>query len=321
MAAVKGWWEENRSGSLKPALSYEIFHKAKDGHAMNKGFENSKAKFRIRCLVDNHALDASFRSEHGVAFIIESPAGHVLFDTGMSGEVLLDNSALMGYDLHQVDALALSHAHYDHTGGLGHFMAQSMPVLPLFAHPDIFRPRFADRDGEMRNISGKLDADELARAFTFHLSAEPVEVVSGIWTSGEIAPRKEFEGRSPTHYIQSEWGWQPDPYRDDMSLVLQGRDGLIMVCGCCHAGLLNTIATVRRRFEREITTVIGGTHLGPVAEKDLEHAIDVLRTIFKERIPVLYLNHCSGDAARARLASQFPGKVHDLPAGSVLDLE
>ncbi len=273
----------------------------------------------LNCLVDNKTLDsASFQAEHGVAFAIENAAGKILFDTGMSGSVLVHNAASMGIDLHQMDAIALSHAHLDHTGGLKAFMAYSQPGLPLFAHPEIFRQRFSIKDGKTRSIGLPLTRDELAQYFTLRLSMEAVEVIPRVWTTGEITSRKEFEGSSPHLYIQEEDTWQPDPYRDDMSLVLEGESSLVLVCGCCHAGLLNTLAQVQRMSKREIKAIVGGAHLAGVDANTLQHAVDVIRTTCAGHVPDLYLNHCTGDRATSTLAQAFGEKVCPCPAGTVL---
>lgn len=275
--------------------------------------------FTLRCLVDNHPLDAAiFRSEHGVAFAIETSAGHLLFDTGQSGDVLVHNAARLGFDLRQVDALAFSHAHYDHTGGLRAFLEHSRPGLPLYANPDLFRERFAFHKGRHRSVGLRMTQADLARRLDLRLNAKPVEIFPHLWTTGEIAPRAEFEGRSPHHYIQENKRWLPDPYRDDMALVLEVQSGLVVVCGCCHAGLLNTLAHIRRVFNREIVAVVGGAHLADVNPAALEHAIAVLRATSAGRLPDLYFNHCTGDRALAILAKAFGAIVHPCPAGTVL---
>lgn len=275
--------------------------------------------FSLMCLVDNNTLDvARFRSEHGVAFLIEAPTGRVLFDTGASGDALMQNAAQLGVDLSQVDGLVLSHAHYDHTGGLEAFLQKSKPGLPIYAHPDLFRPRFSEKDGKLTSVGMRMNQADLVQAATLRLSSEPSQVLPGVWTTGGIKIRTEFEGRSSYHFIQTDGGWQPDPYRDDLTLVLEARTGLVVVCGCCHAGLLNTLAHVRRIFNQEIYAIVGGTHLGSVDEDQIEHAISVLRLINANQVPYLYLNHCTGERALKALVKAFDGKVSPCPAGTVL---
>ncbi len=275
--------------------------------------------FTLRCLVDNHSSDViRYQAEHGLAFAIETPAGQILFDTGQSGKVLLHNAAQMELDLCQVDVLVLSHAHYDHTGGLDAFLQISQPGLPLYAHTELFRERYAIKDGQARSIGLHLAQTDLAQRVTLHLSAKPTQVLPGVWTTGEITQRTEFEGRSAHHYIRAENGWQLDPYRDDLSLILEAQAGLILVCGCCHAGLLNTLAQARRMFDKEITAIVGGTHLASLDANTLAHAITILRTNNIARSPYLYLNHCTGEHALAVLTHAFGEKVHLCPAGTVL---
>ncbi|MFZ6031179.1 MAG: MBL fold metallo-hydrolase [Chloroflexota bacterium] len=274
----------------------------------------------LHCIVNDDApQDAGLQAEHGVAFLIETPTQKLLFDTGQSGEALLQNAQAMGLHLDQVDALALSHAHYDHTGGLKALMGQVRPDLPLYANTDLFRPRFARRSRERRSIGLEVPQQTLAEKFTLYLSAAPVAIFPGVWTSGEITGRTRFEGRSAHHGILVDGHWQPDPYRDDLSLVIEHAGGLILVCGCCHAGLLNTLAHVRRMFPGEhVLAIVGGAHLGNATPEMLEETVAALRSLNSPAVPRLYLNHCTGQAALQALAQAFGERVSPCPAGTVL---
>ncbi len=275
--------------------------------------------FMVRCLVDNNTLDAArFRTEHGVSFAIETPTGQLLFDTGQSGDVLVHNATQLGLDLCQMDALVLSHAHYDHTGGLEVFLQKSRLGLPLYAHPDLFRERYAIKDGQTRSIGLQMVQSDLTKHTTLNLSAEPAQVLPGVWITGEITSRTEFEGRSSHHYIQAGNGWQPDPYRDDVALVLETPSGLIVVCGCCHAGLLNTLMHVQHIFGKKIIAIVGGTHLANLDVNTWEHTITILRAISAWDMPYLFLNHCTGERALETLSQAFGKKVKPCPAGTVL---
>jgi 7,8-dihydropterin-6-yl-methyl-4-(beta-D-ribofuranosyl)aminobenzene 5'-phosphate synthase len=280
---------------------------------------------KVTCLVDNAARRGSrLWGEHGLAFLIETEAGRVLFDTGQSGTVLLHNLAALGVEPESTDVLAISHAHHDHTGGLPALLERTRPGLPLYANLDLFRERFsrrgARRGGKLESIGLPLVREALAARVSLHLDADPQEIQPGVWTTGEIAPRPEPMGSSAHHLVREGTGWVPDPYRDDMSLVIEVNSGLLLLCGCCHAGLLNTLYHVQRVFELPIVAIAGGTHLVNADPDHLRHAGQVLLEM--EALRRVYLNHCSGEAAfHALLLALGPDVVHPCPAGAQLDLE
>lgn len=283
---------------------------------------------KITCVVDNTVQHGSlFWGEHGVSFRIETEQGCFLFDTGRSESILWHNLGMMGGCPRDASALVLSHAHIDHSGALLTILSQK-PGLPLYGSPDLFRPRFTLGDGNYKPIGLPVSRQELRQLAELRLSRDPAEVLPGVSTSGEITERSEPEGRSARHFVPSDddasaWhgghGWKPDPYRDDMSLVLDTRAGLVVICGCCHAGLLNTLAHVRRTFERRITTILGGTHLVEADEIHLKRVIDVLRDTYGA--PRLHLNHCTGERAYVALANAFGDQVSLCPVGTTLTFE
>jgi 7,8-dihydropterin-6-yl-methyl-4-(beta-D-ribofuranosyl)aminobenzene 5'-phosphate synthase len=278
---------------------------------------------KITCVVDNAVQPRSaFWGEHGLAFRIEVDQACALFDTGRSGSMLLHNLGLLGECPRGASALILSHAHIDHTGGLVAVLSQK-PGLPVYASPDIFRPRYMLQAGEYKSIGLPLTQKQLTDLADLHLSEAPLEVLPRLWTTGETRERPQPEGRSPQHFVPDGEGWQPDPYGDDMSLVLETREGLVVICGCCHAGLLNTLAHVRRTFQRPIVAVLGGTHLMDADEAYLHHIVGELRDTYGS--PRMYLNHCTGERAYVAMVNAFPrrgsigvDRVTPCPAGTTL---
>ncbi len=274
---------------------------------------------KLTSLVDNAVLQHTpFWGEHGLSILVDTPEGRVLFDTGASGTVLLHNLEAAEVDPESIRALALSHGHRDHTGGLAAFL-ERRPGLPIYAHPDVLRERFSRREGEMRAIGMTMPPEALRRRADLRLSPEPQEILPGVWTTGEVTHRTEPEGRSPHHFVRGEDGWEPDPYRDDMSLVLETRWGLALLCGCCHAGLLNTLAHVERVFGRPVVAIFGGTHLISADADHLERVRQRLQGLSPRRVSP---SHCTGETAFHFLWRALgPEIVRPFPAGAQVDLE
>ncbi len=267
---------------------------------------------RIRCLVDNSVLGSSeYWGEHGLALLVETDDGRALLDTGRSGTVLLHNLKQARIEPSSITALVLSHAHNDHTGGL----ATLLPLtgrIPVYAHPDLFRERFARHGRREDKIGPALSRAELEALADPHLSAGSQQVLPGVFTTGEICTRGELEGRGANHLIRDGEDWAADPYHDDLALVLQSAHGLVLVCGCCHAGLLNTLQHVRDNFPGAVCAVLGGTHLGSLTEGQTDHILQALRGYGDLE---LFPNHCTGQPAYVALAQAFGAHVHPFPAG------
>jgi 7,8-dihydropterin-6-yl-methyl-4-(beta-D-ribofuranosyl)aminobenzene 5'-phosphate synthase len=272
---------------------------------------------KVTCLVDNAVKPLSpLWGEHGLCFLIESEQKRLLFDTGATGAVLMHNLEEQAVSPASIHALALSHSHPDHTGGLPGLLSQRERI-PIYAHPDLFRPRFSQQGGEMKSKWLPVSPDRLSQMAELHLDAAPQQILPGIWTTGEIKERSEPEGRSPHHFVRSGEDWAPDPYRDDMALVLETTMGLFLLCGCCHAGLLNTMDHVSREFGSNPVGVAGGTHLTGASMEQVRRTADRLRDMGSPR---LHLNHCTGPRAFVALSHVFGGRVSDCPAGATISL-
>jgi 7,8-dihydropterin-6-yl-methyl-4-(beta-D-ribofuranosyl)aminobenzene 5'-phosphate synthase len=272
----------------------------------------------VTCVVDDAVQRSSpFWGEHGVAFLIEAGGGRVLFDTGQSGTVLMHNLALLGLEPGSMDAVAISHGHYDHTGGLSVLLEHLRPGTPLYASPDLFRERYSVRGGTPESVGIELSEDVLAAGVSLRLRPDEQEVIPGVWTTGEITQRPEKEGSSDYHRMRQGDEVVPDRYLDDMALVLASDGGLMVLCGCCHAGLLNTLAHVERIFEAPIQVVAGGLHLTGATEEELEHVCWKLKE--QRALRRVYPNHCTGEAAFVALTNALGSSVvRPFPAGTTL---
>jgi 7,8-dihydropterin-6-yl-methyl-4-(beta-D-ribofuranosyl)aminobenzene 5'-phosphate synthase len=273
---------------------------------------------QVTCVVDDAVQRSSpFWGEHGLAFLIEAGGQRLLFDTGQSGTVLLHNLALLDVDPATIDALAISHAHYDHTGGLEALLEHLRPGTRLYANPDLFRGRFSRRTGKTEPVGFSMPESEVAERFNLELRAAPQEIIPSVWTTGEISNRPEQEGGSDYHLMRDGDALVPDAYRDDMALVLQTGEYLVLLCGCCHAGLLNTLTHVKCLCERPIAVIAGGLHLNSASDDELQHIGDALLAM--PSLQRVYPNHCSGEAAFVELTRILGASVvHPYPAGTIL---
>ena len=274
---------------------------------------------RVTCVVDDAVQRSSpYWGEHGVAFLIESGGVRHLFDTGQSGTVLLRNLKLLEVDPSSLEGVIISHGHYDHTGGLEALMEFLQPRTSLYASPDVFRKRYAIHDGEMEDVGTSLGREMLAARLSLRLQRDAQEVMPGLWTTGEIEDRPEMEGVSLHHRMREDGELVQDRYLDDMGVVLERDDGMALICGCCHAGLLNTVAHVEEIFERPVEVIAGGLHLTGASAEELEHVCEVLTR--KDALTRVYPNHCTGEAAYVALTNALgPEVVRPCPVGTVLE--
>lgn len=269
---------------------------------------------RLTCVVENGAARPGLRSEHGLSVLVETDAGNVLWDTGASGETLLHNLSALGLRQAPIEAIGLSHAHHDHTGGLAALLKER-PRLPIYAHAEIGRPRFSVREG-LYAVGLTLHMEALAAHADLHLCAEPQEMLPGVTTTGTIDPRPYPAGGSPLHQTLQGGRLVADPYADDISLVLRAGEGIVLLCGCCHAGLRNTLATMRRTHHEPLRAIVGGTHLRDAAPAELEAIVENLAG---EGRPDLYLNHCTGSNVIDYLSREYGGRVESFAGGATAE--
>ncbi|OPY58091.1 MAG: Metallo-beta-lactamase superfamily protein [Pelotomaculum sp. PtaU1.Bin035] len=251
--------------------------------------------------------------EWGLSILIEVSGMKILFDTGERGN-LLGNSVVMGTDLKLVDALVLSHGHYDHTGGIRSFL-KYRGKLPVYAHPDLFA--YHCNSPEKPRYIGipymKEELESLGAEFVF--VRDSLEIRPGVFISGEVPRKTVFEKADDALFcMENGRKISPDPFHDDMSLYCVTPEGIFIVLGCAHAGLANIVEHAREvTGENRVFGIIGGTHLGPVAVEQREATINYLKGL---DLQFLGANHCTGLAAISRLAGIFGSRFRFCPAGS-----
>jgi 7,8-dihydropterin-6-yl-methyl-4-(beta-D-ribofuranosyl)aminobenzene 5'-phosphate synthase len=267
---------------------------------------------KLSVLIDNNTLiDRYFLGEPGVSFFIEIDELRILFDLGYSDKFLA-NAAKMGIDLLDIDMVVLSHAHLDHTWGLQHliqkyteagFEQKAFKRPKLLAHPSIFYPRTYPGMGEI----GCLVSQETAeRYFDLQLSKEPVWIHSKLVFLGEIERTNTFEAKTPIGKIHTPDATGDDFLYDDSALAYRSPDGLVIITGCAHAGICNTLAYADTICdEHRIADIIGGFHLIDTLETQM---IETVRFLKQRRPSAVHACHCTDLAAKLALSRVVPLK-------------
>lgn len=259
-------------------------------------------QFRITTLSENTVGRAGLLAEWGLSILVETDELKVLLDTCTSISVPY-NAPILGVDLSTIDKIVLSHGHYDHTGGLKEVLAKTGAV-EIIAHPDIWAKkyiRFGQREAYIGIPFSREELEGLGASFT--LSKEPVWITDDIVTTGEIPMVTEYEEIDPNLYVKEDGQLVPDPLLDDRALIIKTDQGLVVILGCGHRGMVNTL-----RHAQEVTgvelihTVIGGTHLISASEERILLTAAVLQELGVKRVGV---SHCTGLSAAVMLAQQL----------------
>ncbi|HNR93691.1 MAG TPA: MBL fold metallo-hydrolase [Kiritimatiellia bacterium] len=269
---------------------------------------------KITIVVENTASMEGLLAEHGLSVWIETPNANILFDTGQ-GPALPQNAAALKIPLERANAIVLSHGHYDHTGGLPHALERA-PKAKVFLHPEAFAPRFSIRDTIMRAINMPYPAEGALKSHSGNIvhTAKSMEVVPGVWVTGAIPRRNKYEDTGGPFFLDK-LGLKPDPIPDDQALWLDTADGTVVVLGCAHAGVVNTLEYISELSgASEYFAVMGGMHLARATVKRLGKTAEALERFHVKQIAA---GHCTGANAIEFLARRLPGRMIPCAAGSV----
>lgn len=276
-------------------------------------------RLQITVLADNHVAMPDLLAEHGLSMLIEADDRRILFDTGQ-GKVLRGNADALGIRLSGLDAVILSHGHYDHTGGLAVLLPESSPTA-IFLHPAALQPKYSKADGAPHRSIGLPESSRQAlNAVDDRIvwSRSAIEVVPGIWCTGEI-PRLAGNEQTETGFFLDADCRDPDPLDDDQALFIETRAGIVAITGCAHAGIVNTLDRVSALTgHNEICMLVGGLHLARATNEQMEASADA---IGRKNVRVLAPCHCTGMGAHSYLRERFHSLVQDVGVGTRLVLD
>ena len=260
---------------------------------------------RVTTLCENTAT-SGFLAESGLSILVQTDGVNILMDTGLS-YTAVHNAQLLGIDLSTIDKIVLSHGHYDHTGGLREVLKIKKDA-EVIAHPDIWASKYTRRDNQAReHYIGVPFPREVLESLgaMFKLTRDPVRISEHAITTGEIPMASSYEQVEDNLFIKEKGILHQDPLADDLALVIDAEFGLVVILGCAHRGIINTLRHAQKLTGKDtVYAAIGGTHLIRASEKRLEKTVNDLTYI---GIKKLGASHCTGFRAQSRLFQEFGG--------------
>ena len=274
---------------------------------------------RLTVLVEDSASSdkkaKGLESKHGLSILVEisKPKLSLLIDTGPSPNTLLNNIELLDVNLGNIDLIFLSHGHYDHTGGLIGVLEKIGKSIPIIAHPEVFNLKLKIAP-ILKYIGSPFKPSTVeSSGGTLLLAKNPVIIAKGILTTGEIERVTPFE-RPRGFWTVDDGRFIEDVMLDDQAVLLEvDGKGLVVVSGCAHAGIINTIKYARKLTGvKKIHAVIGGFHL-------IDSRDDVIKATINDLIEInpefVYPCHCTGSKPISRLTEAFKQRCNPLKTG------
>lgn len=233
-----------------------------------------KSNIRLTLIYDNNPMVKGLEFDWGFSCLIETKENKILFDTGNDGKILLENMKKLGINPMSIDTLFLSHYHHDHTGGLKHFL-KTNPDVSVY-YPQSFPYELSE-----------LIIKSSSKAIAVSTSQE---FLPGIFSLGEM-----------------------DSNIPEQSLALRSPEGIVVITGCAHPGIINILQKVKNKFPNElIYLVLGGFHLHRLDDDEIN---DVVQNIFNLDVLTVAPAHCTGDSARIMFKEVFNADYIDAGVG------
>jgi 7,8-dihydropterin-6-yl-methyl-4-(beta-D-ribofuranosyl)aminobenzene 5'-phosphate synthase len=281
-----------------------------------------KVKLTVLAEDTKSALRRNLTSKHGLSILVEGEIDtqkfSLLMDTGPSPNVVLHNVKAMDIDLDEMRLIFISHGHYDHTGGLIGILKHINKKVPVIAHPQTFDVKLKF-EPILKYIGTPFKLSDVeASGGIVLLARNPVTIANGIMTTGEVERRVDYEKVERFWTIKGE-KFGEDTMPDDQALIINiNGKGLVILSGCAHSGIINTIRHAQKvTGVNKIFAVLGGFHLMKADDSRIKKTINDFLKIEPELVGPC---HCTGSRAVRWLSQAFGDYCQPLRTGDTIEL-
>lgn len=268
-------------------------------------------------IISNNHVHKKLKEEHGFSLLLKAGKYNILIDTGQS-KAFLENIEILKIDIKLIQALIISHGHYDHCGNIS-FILNKHKNIKTYIHPAALKKRYSihkDRNPEVKEIGLSPESIKSLSQSDIVLSKEYCKIIDNIFITGQI-PRISSEDQQG-HFYYDLKGLEPDTIPDDQSIWIETKEGLIIITGCCHAGLVNTVEYIKKVSGlNKVKAIIGGLHLNSVSPEKINNIINYINSLKLEKI---YPGHCTGDDVIKMFKYKLNCSVIELLGGDEITL-
>jgi 7,8-dihydropterin-6-yl-methyl-4-(beta-D-ribofuranosyl)aminobenzene 5'-phosphate synthase len=270
---------------------------------------------------DSVLYESPFLGQHGLSLFLEARCGsntrNIIVDVAQNPEALLENMKLLGIHPESIDTIVITHCHYDHTQGLVRILDTiHKNDVPVVVHPDLFRLNFVE-EPYLRHV-GVMTGDTREKIVSaggrLFESRQPLQIMTGLFTSGEIERKTDFEEVGIALKTIEGGNIIEDTMPDDLALIARIREkGTVILTGCSHAGVVNICHQCKKMTDQQpIEAVIGGFHL---VEASTERIIKTVKALQQLKIGSVLAGHCTGFRAQSELFKVFGERFTPLCTG------